>query len=149
MGALLAQRTRFGSVGLVGLVVVVAIFNILIATVFRADAVHERPLIAKIISTSVAIVVNWIGNRTWTFGSSSRQWLREGAEFAAVSVGGMFVSLPVCRCLTTFWVSRVCLPTMLRPALSGSFSAWHSVFLSTARGAFGGKMSPRVPGPGF
>lgn len=100
MRALLAQLTRFGSVGLIGLVVDVAIFNILIVTVFSADAVHEGPLFAKIISTSVAIVVNWIGNRIWTFGRSDRHWLREGAEFALVSVGGMLVSL---ACL---WVSH-------------------------------------------
>jgi putative flippase GtrA len=100
MRDLLAQLTRFGSVGLIGLVVDVAIFNILIVTVFSADAVHEGPLFAKIISTSVAIVVNWIGNRTWTFARSEMHWLREGLAFALVSVGGMLVSL---ACL---WVSH-------------------------------------------
>ena len=58
-------------------------------------------MIAKIISTSIAIVTNWIGNRYWTFGSMRRSHvLREGLEFALVSVGGMGIAL---LCL---WVSH-------------------------------------------
>jgi len=101
MRALFAQLTRFGLVGLVGLVIDVAIFNALILTVLSVEAVHEGPIIAKVISTSVAIVANWLGNRYWTFRDVRRaHWLREGIEFAIVSVGGMLISL---GCL---WVSH-------------------------------------------
>ena len=104
MRALFAQLTRFGLVGLVGLVIDVAIFNALILTVLSVEAVHEGPIIAKVISTSVAIVANWLGNRYWTFRDVRRaHWLREGIEFAIVSVGGMLISL---GCL---WISHYAL----------------------------------------
>ena len=101
MRALIVQLTRFGLVGLVGLVIDVAVFNVLIFTVLSADSVHEGPIIAKVISTSLAIVANWLGNRHWTFRAVRRaQWWREGLEFAAASLVGMGVSL---GCL---WVSH-------------------------------------------
>jgi len=104
MRALLAQLTRFGLVGLVGLVIDVVVFNALILTVLSVQALHEGPLIAKIISTSLAIIANWLGNRHWTFASVGRRhWLREGIEFAIVSVGGMLISL---SCL---WISHYAL----------------------------------------
>jgi len=99
--ALIAQFARFGAVGLVGLVVDVGLFNLLSLTVLRPETVHEGPLIAKVLSTSVAILCNWIGNRHWTFREHrGRQLLREGIEFALVSVGGMLIGL---LCL---WVSH-------------------------------------------
>ncbi len=89
-----AQLLRFGAVGAVGFVVDVAVFNILRITVFSPENIHEGPVWAKVVSTSIAIVVNWIGNRYWTFGPHRRpQALREGIEFAIVSVGGMAIGL--------------------------------------------------------
>jgi len=101
MRALVRQLARFGLVGLLGLAVDVSVFNILVVTVLSPDDVHEGPLIAKVISTSIAIVTNWQGNRHWTFRDDRRHnWLREGVEFAIASVGGMGISL---LCL---WVSH-------------------------------------------
>ncbi len=101
MKALVTQLMRFAAVGGVGLVVDVAIFNLLRITVFSPENLHEGPVFAKVVSTSVAIVVNWLGNRYWTFGPHRRpQALREGFEFALVSVGGMLIGL---ACL---WVSH-------------------------------------------
>jgi len=101
MRALVAQLTRFGLVGLIGLVIDVGVFNILRATVLSPDDIHEGPVIAKIISTSLAIIANWMGNRHWTFrGERRTHWVREGLEFALVSVGGMAIAL---ACL---WVSH-------------------------------------------
>jgi putative flippase GtrA len=101
MRALFAQFARFGIVGLGGLVVDVAVFNILRVTLLSPDNMHEGPVIAKVISTSLAIIANWMGNRYWTFGSSRRSHvLREGIEFFVVSLGGMAISL---FCL---WVSH-------------------------------------------
>jgi putative flippase GtrA len=101
MRSLIAQLARFGAVGAVGLVVDVAIFNALRITVLSPDDVASGPFWAKVISTSVAIVVNWIGNRYWTFGAQRQsKAAREGLEFAVVSVGGMLIGL---LCL---WVSR-------------------------------------------
>lgn len=91
MRAILSQFARFGVVGLVGLVVDVGIFNALHVTVF--NNVHNGPLWAKLISTSVAIVVNWLGNRYWTFRHQRRaHWVREGIEFVLVSVGGLLIA---------------------------------------------------------
>ena len=101
MRSLLTQLTRFGLVGLVGLIIDVGIFNLLRLTVLSPEVLHEGPVIAKVISTSIAIVVNWIGNRHFTFrGERKSHWVREGVEFALVSVGGMAISL---GCL---WVSH-------------------------------------------
>ena len=101
MRALVRQLARFGLVGLVGLAVDVGVFNLLLVTVLSPANVHEGPLIAKVISTSLAIMANWLGNRHWTFRDDRRHhWLREGVEFAVVSVGGMGISL---LCL---WVSH-------------------------------------------
>jgi putative flippase GtrA len=101
MRSLLTQLTRFGLVGLVGLVIDVGIFNLLRLTVLSPEVLHEGPVLAKVISTSIAIIANWIGNRHWTFhGERKSHWVREGFEFALVSVGGMAISL---GCL---WISH-------------------------------------------
>lgn len=101
MRALVTQLTRFGLVGLVGLAVDVGVFNLLLLTVLSPSVIHEGPIFAKIISTSLAIVTNWQGNRHWTFRDDRRHhWFREGVEFVIVSIGGMGISL---LCL---WISH-------------------------------------------
>jgi len=101
MRQLIAQFTRFGIVGAIGFVIDFVVFNALIATVLSADEVHEGPLIAKVISTTLAIVFNWLGNRHWTFRAHrGRQLLREGVEFGIVSFAGLLIGL---GCL---WVSH-------------------------------------------
>lgn len=104
MRLLLAQFTRFGVVGLLGLVLDVAIFNALRLTVLSPEELHEGPVVAKVISTTVAIAATWIGNRYWTFRQSRRTAaVREGLEFLLVSIGGMLIAL---SCL---WVSHYAL----------------------------------------
>jgi putative flippase GtrA len=101
MRRLLGQFARFGVVGGIGLVVDLGVFNLLLATVLAPERVHEGPVIAKVISSAVAIVCNWLGNRFWTFRAHrGRQLWREGLEFAVVSVAGMLIGV---GCL---WVSH-------------------------------------------
>ncbi|HTM84461.1 MAG TPA: GtrA family protein [Mycobacterium sp.] len=101
MRALITQLVRFGLVGAVGLVIDVGVFNLLRLTVFEPSAVHEGPVYAKVISTALAIIANWVGNRYWTFGPERRpQVVREGLDFVLVSLGGMVIGL---GCL---WVSH-------------------------------------------
>ncbi len=101
MPKLITQLTRFALVGSIGLVIDVALFNALRLTVLSPEALNEGPFIAKAISTSVAIVANWMGNRHWTFARERRGHLaREGLEFFIVSAGGMLIGL---ACL---WVSH-------------------------------------------
>jgi putative flippase GtrA len=88
--ALLRQLTKFALVGGVGFVVDTASFTLLRLT----PAFAGSPLKAGIISTILAIVANWVGNRYWTFGphrSTRSAW--EAVEFVAVSVLGMLVAL--------------------------------------------------------
>jgi len=94
MRRLITQFARFGVVGLVGLVVDVSVFNLLRLTLLSPSHVHNGPLWAKVISTSLAIIVNWLGNRYWTFRHQRRaSWWREGLEFALVSVGGLLIAV--------------------------------------------------------
>lgn len=104
MRSLVAQFARFGVVGAIGFVIDTTIFTILIVTVLSDEKLHEGPLIAKVISTTVAILFNWMGNRHWTFRAHrGRQLVREGIEFGIVSLGGMAIGL---GCL---WVSHYAL----------------------------------------
>lgn len=101
IGAFVTQAAKFGAVGAVGLVVDVAVFNLLRATVLSPEHLASGPIIAKVISTAIAILVNWVGNRFWTFGGQrTGRTLREGVEFFAVSIAGMGISV---GCL---WFSR-------------------------------------------
>ena len=94
MRTLISQFARFGVVGGLGFVLDFGVFNLLINTVLSTEAVHEGPLLAKVISTTLAIVFNWIGNRLWTFRAHrGRQLVREGIEFGVVSVIGMLIGL--------------------------------------------------------
>ena len=94
MRTLIGQFTRFGVVGALGFVIDFGVFNLLINTVLRSEEVHEGPLLAKVISTTLAIIFNWMGNRLWTFRAHrGRQLLREGIEFGVVSLGGMLIGL--------------------------------------------------------
>lgn len=92
--AFAAQLAKFGMVGLVGFAVDITVFNLLRATVFSPDVVDAGPIWAKVVSTVLAILANWVGNRYWTFSKDRQsQTLREGLEFFAVSLAGMGIGL--------------------------------------------------------
>jgi putative flippase GtrA len=94
MRALIRQLIRFGLVGAVGLVIDVTVFNLLRVSVFEPSVVTEGPVYAKVVSTALAIMANWIGNRYWTFGRERRpKMVREGIDFVLVSLGGMVIGL--------------------------------------------------------
>ncbi|SFO04513.1 GtrA family protein [Mycetocola miduiensis] len=98
---LLVQVSQFGLVGAAGLLVDLTVFNALRLTLLAPENLDAGPLLAKAISTLLAIVTNWLGNRYWTFASDRRSdTAREGMEFFAVSLAGMGIGL---GCL---WVSH-------------------------------------------
>lgn len=100
-GPLVAELMKFGLVGGVGFLIDVSVFNALRLTLLAPDSIHTGPLIAKVISTALAIVANWVGNRLWTYRDRrSAKVIREGFQFAMASVAGLVV--PV-ACL---WVSH-------------------------------------------
>lgn len=94
---------KFGIVGLIGFVIDVGIFNLL-RYLEISGAQQEwwtSALGAKVVSTSVAIVFNWLGNRFWTFRNHrTSPVFRELVEFVLASVAGMIVAL---ACL---WISH-------------------------------------------
>lgn len=94
MALLRDYALKFGIVGLVGYGVDVAVFNLLRLGALGEGHALQGPIGAKIASVSLAIVVNWIGNRYWTFRAHRRaNRLAEFAEFLAVSLGGMLIGL--------------------------------------------------------
>ncbi|GAB3144449.1 GtrA family protein [Marisediminicola antarctica] len=116
MRSIMGQLTRFGLVGLIGLVIDIGVFNLLRATVLSPEAYGEGPLLAKVISVSLAISANWVGNRYWTFRPHrSAKAFREGVAFAIVSIGGMLIAL---GCL---WISHYVLG--FQSALADNISA--------------------------
>src|SRR5690606_21939022 len=114
------------------------------------------PLIAKVVSTSVAILCNWIGNRYWTFGSNrSPGVMREGLAFALVSVGGLAIGI---ACL---WVSHYVLgftsvladnisSNVIGLALGAAFRFWlYRTWVFAPRAASSDNSVPVAPRGGF
>lgn len=95
------QMLMFLAVGSLGFAIDVGVFTVLRVGVLSPASVHGGPILAKLISTSLAILANWAGNRLWTFRSNRHDdVLREGLRFGMASVAGLLVSV---GCL---WVSH-------------------------------------------
>jgi putative flippase GtrA len=90
----LAEFLRFLAVGGSAYVVDVGLFNLLLFG--PGELLGHKPLTAKVVSVSVAILVAWLGNRYWTF-SASRQpsRRRELTMFVLVNLGGMVIAVGV------------------------------------------------------
>lgn len=89
-----SQVMRFAAVGGLGFLLDAGVFNLLRVTVLAPSTFHQGPLLAKVISTAVAIMANWLGNRYWTFsGQRNASTAREALEFVAVSLLGMLVAV--------------------------------------------------------
>ncbi|BDZ45880.1 GtrA family protein [Naasia aerilata] len=117
VGRLVRQLFAFALVGGVGFVLDLAVFNALRLTLLAPEMHGQGPILAKTISTAVAIAANWVGNRYWTFGPHRRADSgREGIEFLAVSLLGMGVGL---GCL---WISHYALgyTSLLADNISGN-----------------------------
>lgn len=97
----LSYAVKFGVVGLIGMGIDVAIFNALILGALGTGNWWQTSLGAKFISTSIAIVFNWLGNRFWTFRHRKRvNVFAEFVEYVLASLIGMGVTL------LTLWVSH-------------------------------------------
>lgn len=94
-----AELVKFGFVGALAYVVDAGLFNLLLLG--PGQVLGEQPVMAKVVSASVATLVAWMGNRYWTFSGTKRaSRSRELAMFALVNVGGMGVAV------LTLWVSH-------------------------------------------
>ena len=101
---LLSNIVKFGIVGGLGFVLDIAVFNLLRVGALGTDQWWSTALGAKVVSTSLAIIFNWLGNRFWTFRHDRHTHIvQEFVEFVVASLLGMGVSL---ACL---WVSHYAL----------------------------------------
>lgn len=88
--ARLAELARFLSVGGVAFVVDVGLFNLL--RFGPGELLAEKPITAKVVSTLVATLVSWVGNRLWTFSQHRTQHRgRELLLFVVVNGLGLAV----------------------------------------------------------
>jgi putative flippase GtrA len=94
--SLLRQLVLFGAVGGVGFVVDAGVFNVLRATFFAPEHLAGGAIAAKAVSTLLAILVNWIGNRTLTFRRARRGAVataQEGLRFGVASGAGALATV--------------------------------------------------------
>ncbi|CAM5781582.1 GtrA family protein [Cellulomonas persica] len=88
--ARLAELARFLSVGGVAFVVDMGLFNLL--RFGPGELLAEKPITAKVVSTLVATLVSWVGNRLWTFSQHRTQHRgRELLLFVVVNGLGLAV----------------------------------------------------------
>ena len=101
---LLGYFVKFGVVGLVGVGVDVGIFNLLRLGDGDGALWINGAIGAKVVSTSVAIVTNWLGNRYWTFRHERHKHvIREFIEFVVASLIGMGLTL-LCLWISHYWL---------------------------------------------
>ena len=96
---LVHEVAKFGLVGLLGLVVDLPIYNWLVFNnpLVLADSgegmLHHKPLTAKLISTTVATVATYFGNRYWTWRHRERSGLhREYVLFFVLNGIGLLIA---------------------------------------------------------
>lgn len=91
--ALARQLAKFGVVGGCAFLIDVTVFNVLLYG-GQSPLLAGQPLWAKVISSAVATVASWLGNRYWTFRHTRRpQAWRELALFVLMCTIGLGLSL--------------------------------------------------------
>ena len=88
---LLGQAARFLLVGGIATLVDVGLFNLLHYGL--ADVVAIGPLTAKVVSTVVAGVVAFVGNRQWSFAGAGGSVRLQVTAFVAVNAAALLLSL--------------------------------------------------------
>ena len=89
INVLYREMIKFGLVGGVAFVVDVGLFNLL-----RHTGLEDKPTTAKVISATVATIVAWLGNRSWTFRHRrNRPVHHEAALFLATNGVAMLIGV--------------------------------------------------------
>jgi putative flippase GtrA len=115
VGHLLHEVAKFGVVGSVAFVVDVGTFNLL-RYHGGTGVLYEKPITAKIVSTVLATMVAYLGNRFWTFRHRDRVgYAREYLLFFVLNAVGLVIAV---GCL---WISHYVLD--LRGPLADNLSA--------------------------
>ena len=87
------ELAKFGTVGLVALVVDITTFNLL-RFAGGEGPLYTKPLTAKVISVVLATIVAYVGNRFWTYRNRRHQgYLREYVLFFVINVVGLAIAL--------------------------------------------------------
>ncbi len=87
------EVAKFGTVGLVALVVDVGTFNLL-RFAGGEGPLYGKPLTAKVISVVLATIVAYFGNRFWTYRNRRHQgYLREYVLFFVFNAIGLGIAL--------------------------------------------------------
>jgi putative flippase GtrA len=90
----LSYVVKFGVVGSLGFALDVGVFNLLRVGALGTDQWWSTAIGAKVVSTSLAIIFNWLGNRFWTFRRERHTHIaREFVEFVVASLLGLGASL--------------------------------------------------------
>jgi putative flippase GtrA len=86
--ALRQELAKFGTVGFVSLLVDLAVFNVVL------QALPDKPLTAKVVSTAVSTTNAFVLNRHWSFRYRERTGLRrEYGLFLVLNAVGLSISL--------------------------------------------------------
>ncbi|MCF2587288.1 GtrA family protein [Brevibacterium sp. UCMA 11752] len=95
MRRLAVEVFKFLTVGGLGYIVDVGLSNVLAYGLGSIPPLLEgSPIKAKIVSTIIAMIVVWIGNKLWTYGDRTTDSnLRGILLFAAVNLAGMAISV--------------------------------------------------------
>jgi putative flippase GtrA len=89
------ELVRFGTVGALAFLVDVGGFNLL-RYAGGDGPLHGRPLTAKAVSTVIATLVAYAGNRWWTYGKNQRgNPAREYLTFFGLNAVGLAIALSV------------------------------------------------------
>jgi putative flippase GtrA len=105
LSGLLAEIAKFGTVGLMALVVDVGLFNLLrFAGPDGEGLLYAKPLTAKLLSVVVAITFSFYANRHWTYRDRARTGF--GREYVLfVTINGVATLIA----LGTLWTSHYAL----------------------------------------
>jgi putative flippase GtrA len=112
---LLHEMLRFGVVGGVAFVVDVALFNALrFEGEMWSGPLSHKPITSKVLSVSVATLVTYAGNRSWTWRDRARRGVRrEFTLFVLLNGVGMLIAV-LCLAvshyllgLTSAWADNV------------------------------------------
>jgi putative flippase GtrA len=88
-----SRLIKFGVIGILGLIADVGVFNLL-RYAGGHGPLYDLPLSAKVVSTSLSIMVAWLGHRYWTFTENRRARIRrEFVLFVGVCLIGLVISL--------------------------------------------------------
>jgi putative flippase GtrA len=104
-GRLMTELAKFGTVGLMALVIDVGLFNLLrFAGPDGEGVLIDKPLTAKLLSVIVAITFSYFANRHWTYGDRGRTgFRREYVLFLVVNGIATLIAL------LTLWTSHYAL----------------------------------------